>query len=342
MKLSEFDFVLPEELIAQKPVDKRDESRLMVLGKKDGNIEMKKFYNVLDYLNAGDVLVVNETKVLPARFEGFKEKTEGRLEIFLVKAISEKRWEILVKPGRKAKPGARFKMQNGAICHIIDYSDDGGRIAEFEYDGDFMKYIEANGDVPLPPYIDRETKEEDKERYQTVFAEKSGAVAAPTAGLHFTEELLEKIRQKGVKVEKVLLHVGIGTFRPVKAEIIEEHSMHKEYFEVSAATAEVINTAKKENKKIFAVGTTSVRALESATDDNGIINAKSGDTNIFIYPGYKYKMVDALITNFHLPKSSLLMLVSAFSSLENMKRCYQTAIENSFRFYSYGDAMLII
>jgi len=278
----------------------------------------------------------------PARFEGFKEKTESKLEIFLVKELGEKRWEILVKPGRKAKPGTRFHMKNGAVCNIIDFSEDGGRIAEFECEGNFMEYIEANGQVPLPPYIDRNTKEEDKERYQTVFAEKAGAIAAPTAGLHFTEELLSEISKKGVKVAKVLLHVGIGTFRPVKAEIIEEHSMHKEYFEVSEESAATINAVKKEGKRVFAVGTTSVRALESATDENGIIKASKGDTDIFIYPGYRYKMVDGLITNFHLPKSSLLMLVSAFCSMESMKNAYQVAIDNSFRFYSYGDAMLIV
>jgi len=233
-------------------------------------------------------------------------------------------------------------MKNGAVCNIIDFSEDGGRIAEFECEGNFMEYIEANGQVPLPPYIDRNTKEEDKERYQTVFAEKAGAIAAPTAGLHFTEELLSEISKKGVKVAKVLLHVGIGTFRPVKAEIIEEHSMHKEYFEVSEESAATINAVKKEGKRVFAVGTTSVRALESATDENGIIKASKGDTDIFIYPGYRYKMVDGLITNFHLPKSSLLMLVSAFCSMESMKNAYQVAIDNSFRFYSYGDAMLIV
>ena len=343
MKLSEFDYRLPENLIAQRPAEKREDSKLLVLDKKTGEIDLfNKFNHIIDYLNKDDLLIINETKVIPARFNGYKKGSGGKIEIFLVKEISENTWEIMVKPGKRAKAGSIYEMDEGAECEIISTLDTGGKIARFNLKGDFKKYINSLGKVPLPPYITRESDENDKLRYQTVYAKKEGAVAAPTAGLHFTEELFKKLKDKGVKIEKVVLHVGIGTFRPVKAENIFDHKMHTEYYEIPPKTVDEVHIAKQSGNKVIAVGTTSIRAIESAAKSTGVIEVKDGsETNIFIYPGYEFKIIDALITNFHLPKSSLLMLVSALSSLEHIKESYDKAIKNSFRFFSYGDAMLI-
>ena len=343
MKLTEFDYTLPENLIAQRPAEKREDSRLLVLDKNTGDIDIfNKFNTVLDYLNKDDLLIINETKVIPARFNGYKKGSGGKIEIFLVKEIADNTWEIMVKPGKRAKAGSIYEMDEGAICEIIETLDNGGKIAKFNFEGDFKKYINSLGKVPLPPYITRESDDEDKLRYQTVYAEKEGAVAAPTAGLHFTDELFLKLKEKGVKIEKVVLHVGIGTFRPVKVENILDHKMHTEYYEIPQKTADEVNFAKKNGNKVIAVGTTSIRAIESGAIEVGKIEKRdNAETNIFIYPGYEFKIIDALITNFHLPKSSLLMLVSALSSIDYIKRSYEKAIENSFRFFSYGDAMLI-
>jgi len=343
MKLTEFDYILPENLIAQRPAENREDSRLLVLDKKTGETEIfDKFNYIIDYLNKDDLLIINETKVIPARFNGYKKGSGGKIEIFLVKEISENTWEIMVKPGKRAKAGSVYEMDEGAECEIISTLENGGKIAQFNSKGDFKKYINSLGKVPLPPYITRESDDNDKLRYQTVYAKKEGAVAAPTAGLHFTEELFNRLKEKGVKIEKVVLHVGIGTFRPVKAEIIFDHKMHTEYYEISQKTVDEVNKTKINGNKVIAVGTTSIRAIESATIDFGKIEKrKNSETDIFIYPGYEFKIIDGLITNFHLPKSSLLMLVSALSSLEYIKNAYNKAINSSFRFFSYGDAMLI-
>lgn len=342
MKLSDFDYYLPEELIAQIPTEKRDKSRLMVVDRSSRSISKKEFSDIIDYFSAGDVLVVNETKVIPCRLQAVKSGSNSPIEIFLVREISDKIWKILVKPGRKAREGSVLELPGGVTVKIISIIEEGMRTAEFFYNGNFRDYLEDYASVPLPHYINRAPDQNDKERYQTVFASREGAVAAPTAGLHFTPELLEKISNLGVKIVKIVLHVGLGTFRPVKVENIMDHVMHNEYFEISEEAAQIINQSKKSGKKIFAVGTTSVRALESAADDNGLLRSLKGETDIFIYPGYCFKTIDALITNFHLPKSSLLMLVSAYISLELTKIAYEEAVENSFRFFSYGDAMLII
>lgn len=340
MKVSDFDYELPEELIAQTPLDKRDESRLLVYHRNSKAVEHCIFRNIEDFLLPGDCLVVNDTKVIPARLLGYREDTGGRMEFVLLSRENDDTWRVLVKPGRRAKIGSRFLFGDGLLkAEVLDKTEEGGRIVRFFFDGVFEEVLDQAGIMPLPPYIHEELK--DKNRYQTVYARHSGSAAAPTAGLHFTPELLKRLKEKGVNFAKVTLHVGLGTFRPVKVENIQEHIMHKEKFEVSREAAEVINEAKRSGKRIIAVGTTSLRTLESISDDNGMIHAGSGETGIFIYPGYRFKVVDALITNFHLPRSTLLMLVSAMTGREEILQVYQEAIARRYRFFSFGDAMFI-
>ena len=338
MKLSDFMYDLPEERIAQTPVEPRDHSRLMVLHRDTGAIEHKHFYDVIDYLNPGDALVINETRVVPARLIG-ERPTGGACEVLLLKQLAPKRWEALVRPGKKLRPGAEVIFGGGRLtAKIVETVEGGGRIVDFACEGTMEAALDELGEMPLPPYIHE--KLQDRERYQTVYAKQEGSAAAPTAGLHFTPELLERIRAKGIDVVPVLLHVGLGTFRPVKVENIEEHEMHSEYFEVTEDAAKRINATRERGCRVVAVGTTSVRTLESAAE-NGRLVAKKGDTRIFIRPGYKYQMVDALITNFHLPGSTLMMLVSALYDREKMLEAYQVAVEQQYRFFSFGDAMLI-
>jgi S-adenosylmethionine:tRNA ribosyltransferase-isomerase len=340
LKVSDFDYELPEELIAQTPLDKRDESRLLVYHRNSKAVEHCIFRNIEDFLLPGDCLVVNDTKVIPARLLGYREDTGGRMEFVLLSRENDDTWRVLVKPGRRAKIGSRFLFGDGLLkAEVLDKTEEGGRIVRFFFDGVFEEVLDQAGIMPLPPYIHEELK--DKNRYQTVYARHSGSAAAPTAGLHFTPELLKRLKEKGVNFAKVTLHVGLGTFRPVKVENIQEHIMHKEKFEVSREAAEVINEAKRSGKRIIAVGTTSLRTLESISDDNGMIHAGSGETGIFIYPGYRFKVVDALITNFHLPRSTLLMLVSAMTGREEILQVYQEAIVRRYRFFSFGDAMFI-
>lgn len=340
MRVKDFYFDLPEELIAQHPAEKRDESRLMVLDKNTGDLEHKKFKNIIEYLNEGDCLVLNNTRVLPARLFGIKEETGAKMEFLLLKRMDNDRWETLVKPGKKAKIGSKFVFGNGELkCEVLSMGEDGSRIIQFEYEGIFEEVLDKLGHMPLPPYITE--KLQDKERYQTVYSKELGSAAAPTAGLHFTEELLQKIKDKGVKVAFVTLHVGLGTFRPVKAETIEEHHMHSEYYEISEETAQVINETRKNGGRIIGVGTTSCRTLESAAEENGELREKSGWTEIFIYPGYKFKVLSALITNFHLPESTLIMLISALAGKENVMNAYETAVKERYRFFSFGDAMFL-
>ena len=339
MKLSDFMYDLPEERIAQTPVEPRDHSRLMVLHRDTHQIEHKHFYDVIDYLNPGDCLVVNETKVIPARLYG-ERPTGGACEVLLLRQLGPKQWETLVKPGKKLKPGAEVIFGDGRLkCRVLETTDVGGRVVEFECEGTFEAVLDELGEMPLPPYIHEKLK--DKSRYQTVYAKQEGSAAAPTAGLHFTPELLSRIRERGVDVVPVLLHVGLGTFRPVKVENIEDHEMHTEYFEVTEEAAQRINSARKRGGRIIAVGTTSVRTLESAARE-GHLQAMRGETNIFIKPGYHYQMVDALITNFHLPGSTLVMLVSAFYDRERILSAYAQAVGEGYRFFSFGDAMLIL
>ncbi|MBX4259912.1 tRNA preQ1(34) S-adenosylmethionine ribosyltransferase-isomerase QueA [Clostridium estertheticum] len=340
MKVKDFYFDLPKELIAQHPLEKRDESRLMVINKTKKEIEHKHFKNVIDYLNPGDCLVLNDTRVLPARLLGVKEGTGGKMEFLLLKRIDINRWETLVKPGKKAKIGATFIFGNGELkATVISDSEGGSRIVEFEYEGIFEEILDKLGEMPLPPYITE--KLEDKERYQTVYSREEGSAAAPTAGLHFTKQLLAQIKAKGVKIAFVTLHVGLGTFRPVKAKEVEEHEMHSEHYMLNSETAQVINETKESGGRVIAVGTTSNRTLESIADDNGRVCAKSGWTDIFIYPGYKFKIVDALITNFHLPESTLIMLVSAFADKNLIMGAYEVAVKEKYRFFSFGDAMFL-
>ncbi|MCD3244516.1 tRNA preQ1(34) S-adenosylmethionine ribosyltransferase-isomerase QueA [Clostridium botulinum C] len=340
MKVKDFDFYLPEELIAQHPMEKRDESRLMVVDRKSGHIEHKIFKDILGYFNEGDCLVLNNTRVLPARLIGEKENTGGKIEFLLLKRIEGDKWETLVKPGKKAKIGARFVFGSAELkAEVKGMGEDGSRIIEFEYEGIFEEVLDKLGQMPLPPYITE--KLDDKERYQTVYSKEKGSAAAPTAGLHFTKELLKEIENKGVKIAFVTLHVGLGTFRPVKVEDIEEHHMHSEYYTMSKETADIINKTKENGGKVIAVGTTSCRTLETIGDENGKVKEKSGWTDIFMYPGYKFKIVDRLITNFHLPQSTLLMLVSAFSSRENIMNAYKEAVDEKYRFFSFGDAMFL-
>ena len=339
MKLSDFMYDLPEERIAQTPVEPRDHSRLMVIHRDTDEIEHRHFYDVIDYLNPGDVLVVNDTRVIPARLYG-ERPTGGACEVLLLKQLAPKRWETLVKPGKKLKPGAEIVFGDGRLCgRVLETTDVGGRIVEFECEGTFEAALDALGEMPLPPYIHEQL--EDRERYQTVYARHEGSAAAPTAGLHFTPELLDRIREKGIDVVPVLLHVRLGTFRPVKVENIEEHQMHSEHFEVTEDAARRVNAARERGGRVIAVGTTSVRTLESAAE-NGKLVAKRGETSIFIRPGYRYQMVDALITNFHLPGSTLMMLVSALYDREKILSAYETAVKENYRFFSFGDAMLIL
>lgn len=339
MKLSDFMYDLPEERIAQTPVEPRDHSRLMVLHRDTHAIEHKHFYDVIDYLNPGDCLVINDTKVIPARLYG-ERPTGGACEVLLLKQVGPKRWETLVRPGKKLKPGAEVIFGDGRLKgRVLETTDVGGRIVEFECEGTFEAALDALGEMPLPPYIHE--KLQDRNRYQTVYARQDGSAAAPTAGLHFTPELLQRIRDKGIDIVPVLLHVGLGTFRPVKVENIEEHEMHTEYFEVTEDAARRINAARERGGRIVAVGTTSVRTLESAAKD-GKVQAMRGDTSIFIKPGYRYQMVDALITNFHLPGSTLVMLVSALYDRERILAAYEVAVREKYRFFSFGDAMLIL
>ena len=340
MELSEFNYELPEELIAQTPIEKRDEARLMVLNKKNKTIEHKVFKDILDYLKPGDCLVRNNTKVIPARLYGIKEETGAKVEFLLLNRIEGDIWEVMVKPGKKLMPGVNVVFGDGLLkAEVLEKMEGGNRKVKFEYNGIFNEILNEIGLMPLPPYIHEKLKE--KDRYQTVYAKYEGSAAAPTAGLHFTDELFKKLQEKGVEVANVTLHVGIGTFRPVKVENIEEHDMHSEHFYIKAEDAEKINKAKREGHRVIAVGTTSCRVLESIADENGYVKEVEGDTNIFIYPGYKFKCLDALITNFHLPKSTLLMLVSALSKKEYILNAYEYAKINNFRFFSFGDAMFI-
>lgn len=338
-KKSDFYYDLPEELIAQTPATPRDSSRLLVYNRATDTTENKIFHDICDYLKKGDVLVVNNTKVLPARMYAHTEKG-GLIEILLLKRIDKDVWEVLAKPGKKCKVGKTFNIGDKLAFTVEGVTDSGERIVRFSYDGVFENILEEVGTMPLPPYIKR--KLEDSGRYQTVYAKYDGSAAAPTAGLHFTPELLDRIKTMGVEIAEVLLHVGLGTFRPVKEDIITDHKMHSEHYEVTEETAAKINAAKAEGRRIIAVGTTSVRTLESATDDSGVLRAGSGETQIFIYPPYKFKCVDALITNFHLPESTLIMLVSALVGREKILDLYNTAVSEKYRFFSFGDAMFII
>jgi len=340
MKVSDFNYDLPEELIAQHPYEKRDEARLMVLYKNNKKIEDKIFSDVIDYLNPGDCLVINNTKVIPARLYG-KKDTGAKVEFLLLKRLEGDFWEVMVRPGNKLKPGTKVAFGDGILnAEILDVLEGGNRKVKFEYDGIFNEILDKIGLMPLPPYIKESLKEKDK--YQTVYAKYDGSAAAPTAGLHFTEELLEKIKEKGIEIAKVTLHVGIGTFRPVKVENIEDHNMHSEHYYIKEEDAEKINKAKREGHKIVAVGTTSCRVLESVADENGFVKAIEGDTNIFIYPGYKFKCLDSLITNFHLPESTLIMLVSSLAGREFIMEAYNHAVEEKYKFFSFGDAMIIL
>lgn len=340
MKSSDFYFDLPESLIAQHPLLNRDESRLMVLDKNNGDILHKSFKDITELINEGDCLVLNDTRVIPARLIGEKEGTGGKIELLLLKRLNSTTWETLTKPGKRAKVNARFTFGNGELkAKILAVNEDGNRVVEFKFNGIFEQILDQLGQMPLPPYI-RESLE-DKERYQTVYSKSIGSAAAPTAGLHFTKELLEKLKAKGVKIVFLTLHVGLGTFRPVKVENVEEHNMHSEYFELSLDGAKTINETKKAGKKVIAVGTTSCRTLETIGDENGFVGENSGWTNIFIYPGYNFKVVDSIITNFHLPESTLIMLVSAFAGKQNVLEAYKSAVENKYRFFSFGDAMFL-
>ena len=340
MKLSDFNYDLPKELIAQTPIEKRDEARLMVLHRSNQTIEHKIFKDILDYLKPGDCLVRNNTKVIPARLYGVKEVTGANVEFLLLNRIEGDTWEVMVRPGKKLMPGARVDFGDGLLkAEIVDKMEGGNRKVKFEYDGIFNEILDQIGLMPLPPYI--KEKLEKKEMYQTVYAKYEGSAAAPTAGLHFTEELLEQIKAKGVEIANVTLHVGIGTFRPVKEENIEDHDMHTEHYYIKEEDAEKINKARKNGGRIIAVGTTSCRVLESVADEDGFVKAIEGDTNIYIYPGYKFKCIDGLITNFHLPESTLVMLVSALAGREFVLDSYKKAVEEKYRFFSFGDAMFI-
>lgn len=339
MLLSDFDYDLPEDLIAQRPCEPRDHSRLMVIDKNSGEISHRSFWNLPEYLNPGDLLVFNDTRVIPARLIGRRKETGGRVEVFLLNRKSDVEWEALVKPGRKARPGEIIEFSTELECKIMNVTDFGGRIVRFIFRGIFEEILDKLGRTPLPPYIHEEL--EDTERYQTVYARERGSAAAPTAGLHFTKELMDKIREKGVQFAFVTLHVGLGTFRPVNVDDVSRHVMHKEYYSVSEECARVVNQTQSEGGRIVAVGTTAIRTLETA-GSNGQLTAGSGWTDIFIYPGYKFKMVDAAITNFHLPKSTLLMLISALAGRNNVLSAYREAVQEKYRFFSFGDAMLII
>lgn len=338
MKTSDFSYDLPSELIAQHPALKRDQSRLMLLNKKTGEINHKKFYNIIDYLNNGDVLVLNDTRVMPARIFGHRPEKDESIEILLLNHKGDT-WETLAKPGKKLKIGTEIIFSDELKAEVVDISEDGSRFLKFIYSGIFEEILDRLGEMPLPPYI--QEKLEDKERYQTVYSKEIGSAAAPTAGLHFTKELLKKIEEKGIEICFITLHVGLGTFRPVKVEDVTKHKMHSEFYIIRDDVAQKINKAKDEGRRIVAVGTTSIRTLESAADDKGYVKAKSGWTDIFIYPPYKFKCVDALITNFHLPESTLIMLVSSLSTREIILNAYNVAVKEKYRFFSFGDAMFI-
>lgn len=342
MNVADFDYELPEELIAQKPCDRRDGSRLLVVDRKTGTIKHEHFYDIEKYLRPDDCLVLNDSKVIPARLFGTKDITGAKIEFLLTKRIDGDIWETMVRPGKRLKPGDKVIFEDDFTAEILENGEDGTRIVRFDYEGIFMQRLEQIGAMPLPPYIERAAQTEDKERYQTVYAHEEGSVAAPTAGLHFTNELLEKIRAKGTQLAYVTLHVGIGTFRPVKADRVEDHKMHFEEYEISRQAADTINDTKKAGGRIISVGTTSTRTCESAADENGFVKAGSGSTDIFIYPGYEFKVIDSLITNFHLPKSTLMMLISALYDREKILKIYEEAVRERYRFFSYGDAMFII
>lgn len=341
MKTSDFYYDLPEELIAQTPLEPRDSSRLMILHKKTGEIEHRHFYDILDYLNEGDCLIMNDSRVLPARIYGVKDETNANVEFLLLNCIEGKKWEALAKPGKRAKIGTSFSFGDGLMhCKVIDILDDGNRILEFECEGNFYENLDKLGQMPLPPYIHEKLK--DKERYQTVYSREIGSAAAPTAGLHFTKELMKKAQEKGVKIGFVTLHVGLGTFRPVKVDDVTKHKMHSEHYDMSEETATLINETHRNGGRVFCVGTTSCRTVESVAKREDKIKASDGMTDIFIYPGFEFKAMDCLITNFHLPESTLIMLVSAFAGYDNIMNAYKTAVAEKYRFFSFGDAMLIV
>lgn len=340
MNVKDYDYDLPEELIAQDPLEDRSSSRLMVLDRQTGDVEHRHFTDILEYLHPGDCLVINNTKVIPARLFGVKEDTQAKIEVLLLKRKENDIWETLVKPGKKAKPGTKLVFGDGLLtAEVVDVVEEGNRLIQFHYDGIFEEILDQLGQMPLPPYITHQLK--DKNRYQTVYAKYDGSAAAPTAGLHFTKELLQKVKDMGVDIAEVTLHVGLGTFRPVKVENVLDHHMHSEFYMVSQEAADKINRAKESGHRVIAVGTTSTRTLEAAADENGRLHETSGWTEIFIYPGYQFKVIDALITNFHLPQSTLVMLVSALAGREHVLHAYEIAIKERYRFFSFGDAMLI-
>ena len=340
MNVKDYDYDLPEELIAQDPLEDRSSSRLMVLDRQTGDVEHRHFTDILEYLHPGDCLVINNTKVIPARLFGVKEDTQAKIEVLLLKRKENDIWETLVKPGKKAKPGTKLVFGDGLLtAEVVDVVEEGNRLIHFEYEGIFEEILDQLGQMPLPPYITHQLK--DKNRYQTVYAKYDGSAAAPTAGLHFTKELLQKVKDMGVDIAEVTLHVGLGTFRPVKVENVLDHHMHSEFYMVSQEAADKINRAKESGHRVIAVGTTSTRTLEAAADENGRLHETSGWTEIFIYPGYQFKVIDALITNFHLPQSTLVMLVSALAGREHVLHAYEIAVKEKYRFFSFGDAMLI-
>lgn len=340
MNVKDYDYDLPEELIAQDPLEDRSSSRLMVLDRQTGDVEHRHFTDILEYLHPGDCLVINNTKVIPARLFGVKEDTQAKIEVLLLKRKENDIWETLVKPGKKAKPGTKLVFGDGLLtAEVVDVVEEGNRLIQFHYDGIFEEILDQLGQMPLPPYITHQLK--DKNRYQTVYAKCDGSAAAPTAGLHFTKELLQKVKDMGVDIAEVTLHVGLGTFRPVKVENVLDHHMHSEFYMVSQEAADKINRAKESGHRVIAVGTTSTRTLEAAADENGRLHETSGWTEIFIYPGYQFKVIDALITNFHLPQSTLVMLVSALAGREHVLHAYEIAVKERYRFFSFGDAMLI-
>ena len=340
MNVKDYDYDLPEELIAQDPLEDRSSSRLMVLDRQTGDVEHRHFTDILEYLHPGDCLVINNTKVIPARLFGVKEDTQAKIEVLLLKRKENDIWETLVKPGKKAKPGTKLVFGDGLLtAEVVDVVEEGNRLIQFHYDGIFEEILDQLGQMPLPPYITHQLK--DKNRYQTVYAKYDGSAAAPTAGLHFTKELLQKVKDMGVDIAEVTLHVGLGTFRPVKVENVLDHHMHSEFYMVSQEAADKINRAKESGHRVIAVGTTSTRTLEAAADENGRLHETSGWTEIFIYPGYQFKVIDALITNFHLPQSTLVILVSALAGREHVLHAYEIAVKERYRFFSFGDAMLI-
>lgn len=339
MDVKDFDYDLPEELIAQTPLEHRSDSKLMVLDRKTGAIEHKHFYNIIDYLHKGDVLVLNNTKVMPSRIYGHKEDTDAKIEFLLLKETKKDCYECLVRPARRVKVGTKVRFSDELEAEVLEKYDEGMILAKFNYEGIFIEKLDKLGEMPLPPYIHKKLKDQD--RYQTIYADKLGSAAAPTAGLHFTKELLEQIKEKGVQIEYVTLHIGLGTFRPMTVEHIEDHHMHSEWFKMDEGTAERLNQAKAEGRRIVAVGTTSTRTLEAIYTKYNTFKATQEETSIFIFPGYKFKAIDALITNFHLPKSTLVMLVSAFSTRENILNAYKEAIKDGYRFFSFGDSMFI-